>query len=388
MATDQRIAERCFSIEDLRQAARRRLPRAIFDFFDGGAEDEIALRDNIDAFKRVRLVPHSLVDVSNIDLSTTLLGTPSALPLAIAPTGGLGFGRHGADISIARAAARMGIPYSLSTSATTSIEDIAKYAPGRLWFQAYILANKEKLASLIDRAHAADYEGLMITVDLPVGGKRERDFRNDLVFPIKYTPRNVLDFASRPGWSLAMLTKGVPVMENVKDLQRHNPGGKKLASSVGKNYDPSFDWDQLGMLRDRWPRKMIVKGVLSPSDAARLAQMGMDAIVVSNHGGRQLDAAPATLDALSDVLRAVNGKTPVWIDGGIRRGSDIVKAMAMGAQGTLIGRATLFGAMAAGEAGAWRALEILRDELQRTMQLMGAQKISDLDQSAIFRPAA
>ena len=388
MATDQRVAERCFSIEDLRQAARRRLPRAIFDFFDGGAEDEIALRDNIDAFKRVRLVPHSLVDVSNIDLSTTLLGTQSALPLAIAPTGGLGFGRHGADIAIARAAARMGIPYSLSTSATTSIEDIAKYAPGRLWFQAYILANKEKLASLIDRAQAADYEGLMITVDLPVGGKRERDFRNDLVFPIKYTPRNVLDFASRPGWSLAMLTKGIPVMENVKDLQRHNPGGKKLASSVGKNYDPSFDWDQLAMLRDRWPRKMIVKGVLSPSDAARLAQMGMDAIVVSNHGGRQLDAAPATLDALSDVLRAVNGKTPVWIDGGIRRGSDIVKALAMGAQGSLIGRATLFGAMAAGEAGAWRALEILRDELQRTMQLMGAQKICDLDQSAIFRPAA
>ena len=387
MATDQRIAERCFSIEDLRQAARRRLPRAIFDFFDGGAEDEVALRDNIEAFKRVRLVPNSLVDVSHVDLSSTLLGAPSSMPLAIAPTGGLGFGRHGADIAIARAAAEMGIPYSLSTSATTSIEDIARHAPGRHWFQAYILANKEKLVSLIDRAYAADYEGLMITVDLPVGGKRERDFRNDLVFPIKYTPRNILDFASRPGWSLAMLVKGVPVMENVKDLKRHNPGGKKLASSVGKNYDPSFDWEQLGMLRDMWPRKMIVKGVLSPSDAERLTQMGIDAIVVSNHGGRQLDVAPATLDALPAVMRAVSGKTPVWIDGGIRRGSDIVKALAMGAQGTLIGRATLFGAIAAGNAGAWRALEILRDELQRTMQLMGAQKISDLGQSAIFRPA-
>ncbi len=387
MATDQRIAERCFSIEDLRQAARRRLPRAIFDFFDGGAEDEVALRDNIEAFKRVRLVPNSLVDVSHVDLSSTLLGAPSSMPLAIAPTGGLGFGRHGADIAIARAAAEMGIPYSLSTSATTSIEDIARHAPGRHWFQAYILANKEKLVSLIDRAYAADYEGLMITVDLPVGGKRERDFRNDLVFPIKYTPRNILDFASRPGWSLAMLAKGVPVMENVKDLKRHNPGGKKLASSVGKNYDPSFDWEQLGMLRDMWPRKMIVKGVLSPSDAERLTQMGIDAIVVSNHGGRQLDVAPATLDALPAVMRAVSGKTPVWIDGGIRRGSDIVKALAMGAQGTLIGRATLFGAIAAGNAGALRALEILRDELQRTMQLMGAQKISDLGQSAIFRPA-
>lgn len=377
-------ATRAFSIADLRDLSRRRLPRAIFEFYDGGAEDEIALRDNLAAFQRVRVLPKALNDVSNIDLTCDFVGAKSAMPLAIAPTGAANFGRHGADIAIAQAAAAAGIPYTLSTSATTTIENLADAAPGRLWFQAYILANKEKLAALIARAYAADYEGLMITVDLPVGGKRERDFRNQLVFPFKYTPKNVLDFATRPLWSLGMLLKGVPEMENIKEIKRDNPGGKKLASSVGKNYDPAFDWAQLQIMRDTWKRKMIIKGVMQPADAVRLAEMGMDAIVVSNHGGRQLDSSPATLDALPAIVRAVNGKVPVLVDGGVRRGSDILKARAMGAQGVLIGRPTLYGAIAAGYPGAARAIEILRDELSRTMQLSGVSNIDGIDRDLIF----
>jgi len=379
-----RTAARAFSVEDLRAMAKCRLPRAIFEFFDGGAEEEVTLRDNIDAFRKIRIVPKALNDVSNVDTTTELVGGPSAMPLAIAPTGAAAFGRHGADIAIARAAVAMGIPYSLSTSATASIEQIADAAPGRLWFQAYILSNKEKLASLIHRAHAADYEGLMITVDLPVGGKRERDFRNHLVFPFKYTPRNVLDFALHPGWSLPMLLKGAPEMENIKELKRDNQGGKKLASSVGKNYDPAFDWQQLQIMRDNWPRKLLVKGILRPSDAERLVKMGIDAIVVSNHGGRQLDSAPATINALPGVIAAVAGRVPVLVDGGVRRGVDILKARALGAQGVLTGRATLFGAAAAGQPGAARALDILKDEFVRSMQLSGVSKVPEIDQDLIF----
>jgi (S)-mandelate dehydrogenase len=384
-------AARAFSIEDLRTIARKRLPRAIFEFYDGGAEDEVTLRDNLEAFKRVRILPRALNNVSKVDLSCELVGGPAAMPLAIAPTGAANFGRHGADLAIARAAAAMGVPYALSTSATTTIEQIAQAAPGRLWFQAYILADKQKLATLIDRARAADYEGLMITVDLPVGGKRERDFRNHLQFPFKYTPRNVLDFASRPLWSLGMLLKGVPQMENIKELKRDTGGGQKLSSTAGKNYDPAFDWAQLQIMRDNWSRKLIVKGVMHPNDADRLARMGVDAIVVSNHGGRQLDGAPATLDALPGVVRAAAGRVPVLVDGGVRRGIDILKARALGAQGVLTGRATLFGALAAGQPGAARALGILKDELSRSMQLSGICKVSEIDQGLLFsasHPAA
>ena len=375
---------KAYSIEDLRRLAKRRLPRAVFDFFDGGAEDEITLRDNQAAYRRCRLLPSVLTDVSVIDTSALILGDRAELPMAIAPTGAVGFGWRGGDIAIARAAAAAGIPYALSSTATASIEQIADKAPGRLWFQAYILRNKPFLAALIERARVADYEALVITVDLPVGGKRERDFRNDFSVPFRFTPRNLLDFARHPLWLSTIVRHGMPVMENLVGLDAQATSSTAIASSVGRNYDPAFNWDSLQKIRDSWPRKLIVKGILGPQDAVRVAAMGCDALVVSNHGGRQLDGAVATFDALPAVVQAVDGHIPVLLDGGIRRGSDIFKALAMGAEGVLLGRATLYGAAAAGEAGASRAITILKDELIRTMQLCGVRSTEEVNSSALF----
>ena len=381
----QNIAK-AYSIEDLRRAAKQRLPRAVFDFFDGGAEDEITLKDNQAAYKRMRLMPRVLTDVSTIDTRTVILGRHAELPMAISPTGAVGFGWRGGDIAIARAAVAAGIPYTLSSTATASIESIADQAPGRLWFQAYILRNKPFLAALIERARVADYEALVITVDLPVGGKRERDFRNDFSVPFRFTPKNIWDFAQHPRWLSSIVRHGMPVMENLVGLEKQATNASAIASSVGRNYDPSFNWDSLQKIRDSWPRKLIVKGILSPHDAQRVATMGCDAVVVSNHGGRQLDGAVATFDALPAVVRAVDGKIPVLLDGGIRRGSDILKALALGAQGVMLGRATLYGVSAAGEAGASRAITILKDELTRTMQLCGVRQFSEVNGSLVFPP--
>ncbi len=371
------------SIDDFRKLARRRLPRAVFDFFDGGAEQELTWRDNVAAFQQVRFLPRVLVDVASVDTRCEIVGAPGSMPLAVAPTGGVGFGWRGGDIAIARAAAAADVPYTLSSAASTSIEDLAHAAPGRLWFQAYILKNRPFLDRLITRAREAGYEGLMITVDLPVGGKRERDARNDFSVPFSFTPRNFLDFASRPAWALGMLKHGMPVMENMAGIEEGPQDAASLASSVGRNFDAAFDWAQLQEIRDRWPRKLIVKGVLRGDDAARLAGMGVDAVVVSNHGGRQLDGASATLHALPGVVAAVAGRVPVLVDGGVRRGADIVKARALGAQAVLVGRATLFAACAAGEPGAQRALGILRDELERCMRLCGTPNLTAIGRDLI-----
>ena len=375
---------KAYSIEDLRRSAKQRLPRAVFDFFDGGAEDEITLRDNEAAYKRLKLMPKVLTDVSTITTGTLILGQRAELPIAISPTGAVGFGWRGGDIAIARAAVAAGIPYTLSSTATASIESIADQAPGRLWFQAYILRNKPFLAALIERARVADYEALVITVDLPVGGKRERDFRNDFSVPFRFTPKNIWDFVQHPRWLSSILRHGMPVMENLVGLEKQATNATAIASSVGRNYDPAFNWESLQKIRDSWPRKLIVKGILRPDDALRVASMGCDAVVVSNHGGRQLDSALATFDALPAVVGAVAGKIPVLLDGGIRRGSDIFKALAIGAQGVMLGRATLYGASAAGEAGASRAIAILQDELTRTMQLCGVRQVTDIDASLVF----
>ncbi|MGE0313600.1 MAG: alpha-hydroxy acid oxidase [Lautropia sp.] len=379
-----RAIARAHSIECLRELARRRLPRAIYDFFDGGAEDETTLAANRAAFGRLALRPRILNDVSRIDTGTPMFDRESALPIAIAPTGAAGFGRPGADVAIARAAAAAGIPYTLSSSATASIERIAREAPGRHWFQAYILRDRPFFERMIDRAEAAGFEALMITVDLPVGGKRERDLRNDFSIPFRFTARNLADFARHPRWCARFARDGIPIMENLVGMEAGVVSATGIASSVGRSYDPSFDWHRLAGVRERWPRRLIVKGVMHPADALRLLALGVDAIVVSNHGGRQLDGAGATLAALPAIARAVAGRVPVFLDGGIRRGADVVKALACGADAVMVGRATLYGAIAGGDAGARRALEILRDELERTLRLCSVTSIAAIGEDLLM----
>jgi len=369
---------RAFNIEELRLAAKRRLPRAVFDFIDGGAEDERTLRGNREAFANVKLLRKVLVDVSQVSTDTSILGKTAKLPIAISPTGAVGFGWRGGDVAVARAAAEFGIPFSLSTSATASIERIATEAPGRHWFQIYFFKDREYCFGLIERARQAGYDTLMVTADLPVGGKRERDFRNDFSIPFRFTPRNMLDFATRPAWALDMLLRGVPQLENLGGMTDHHADTRNLVSSVGRNQDSSLDWEVIKRVRGAWPGKLLIKGVVHPQDAERALQAGCDGVIVSNHGGRQLDGELASFDALPGVVQAIGGKASVLMDGGIRRGSDIVKALARGAQAVMIGRATFYGVCAGGEPGARRALEILSEELTRTMQLCGTRRIADI----------
>jgi len=368
-----------YSIEHLRSMARARLPRAVFDFFDGGAEDEVTLRDNRAAFERVRLLPRVLLDVAAPDTSCEILGGPSKLPFVIAPTGAIGIAWPGADLAIARCASALGIPYTLSTNATASIEEIAEQAPGRLWFQLYVLRDRSFVEKLIARAEAAGYEALVPTVDLAVGGKRERDFRNGFSVPPTLTLRHVLAGAMKPGWAWQILLNGgLPDFVNVRGYGGSDERGLKLASSVGRDTDPAFTWEDLARFRDRWKRKLVVKGVSRVDDAERLLKMGVDGVWVSNHGGRQLDGAVASLDAMKEIARAVGGKAAVLMDGGVRRGADALKARALGAQAVAVGRAALYGVAVAGEEGARHALAILVTELVRTMQLCGARSIAEI----------
>jgi (S)-mandelate dehydrogenase len=369
---------RTVNIEDLRRMAKRRLPRSVFDFFDGGAEDETTLRGNRAAFERVRLLPRVLVDVSKVDTGVEIFGARSNLPMAIAPTGGIGAGRNGADLMLARAARAAGIPYTLATPATASIEEVAEKAGGRLWFQLYVLKNREFRMKLVQRAKAAGYEVMFVTVDLAVGGKRERDLKNEFVAPFSPSWRNSRDVLCKPAWLADIARHGVPEMKNLAGMVRWSTKITDIAASVGRELDASFDWEQLKEIRDAWPGKLVLKGVERADDAERAAALGCDGVVVSNHGGRQLDGAQATLDALPAVARAVGSKITVLLDGGVRRGVDIVKARALGARAVLTGRATLFGVMAGGEAGAKRAIDILGGEFERALQLCGVQRAEDI----------
>jgi (S)-mandelate dehydrogenase len=374
---------KAINIEDLRVLARRRLPRAVFDFFDGGAEDEVTLRENRAAFERLRLLPKVLVDVSAVDLKTTILGETASLPLAIAPTGGISAGRAGAELALARAAKAFGVPFTLATPAAFTIERVAAEAGGRLWFQLYAVRDREFREKLVLRARDSGYEAMLVTVDLPVSGKRERDPRNGFVTPFRPNWRNSRDVLFKPAWLLEILRCGLPGMANFEGYRFSTPAGTDIATAVGREMDAGLDWEALKRLRDLWPRKLLLKGVERPDDAERAAALGCDGVVVSNHGGRQLDGAAPTLEALPAIASAVGSKMTVLLDGGVRRGVDILKARALGAQAVLTGRATLFGAMAGGEPGARLALEILSSELQRAMQLCGARSVSAIGRDLI-----
>jgi (S)-mandelate dehydrogenase len=376
---------RAVNIEDLRVLAKRRLPRAIFDFFDGGAEDEVTLRGNRAAFEQVRLLPKVLVDVSRVETRTEFFGRETALPMAIAPTGGISAGRYGAELMLARAAKVFGVPFTMATPSAFAIERVAEEVGGRLWFQLYCVRNMEFRSKLVSRAKAAGYEAILVTVDLPVSGKRERDPRNGFHTPYSPNWRNSKDVIFKLAWALDMMKNGLPGMANLVGYPFSTPTGTDIVTAVGREMDAGLDWEYIKRLRDEWPGKLLLKGVERPDDAERALTVGCDGVVVSNHGGRQLDGAAPTLQALPGIAAAVGGKITVLLDGGVRRGVDILKARALGAQGVLTGRATLFGAMAGGEPGARRALEILSSELVRAMQLCGVRSPAEIGPHLLFR---
>ena len=370
------------NVDEFRTLARRRLPRRIFDYVDGGAEDERGLRRNRAAFERVAFLPQRLVDVSKRDMSTHLLGQTIAAPLLIAPTGMNSLVWPNGDIALARAARRAGIPFVMSTAANISLERLAGEAGGELWYQLYVL-HRDLADSLVDRAARAGYRTLVATVDVTLNGKRERDLRNGFGLPLRFTPDACLDALAHPRWTYALLRNGgVPTLANIESSSSASIEAR--AALLRRQMDASFAWDDLIRLRDRWPHRLLVKGILRADDALRCLELGADGVIVSNHGARQLDDAAATLDVLPAVKAACAAGGALLLDSGIRRGSDVVKAIALGADAVLLGRATLYGLAVAGEAGASRVIEIVKDEIDRTLALLGCAGLADVDARHLY----
>lgn len=373
------------SIAELRALARRRIPRLAFDYIDGGAEDEGALAGNTAAFDALRLVPRAGVDVSRRDLSAELFGRRWAMPLGIAPTGLSDVAGHGTDLAIARAAADAAIPYILSTVATTDIETIARAIPGGFWFQLYMPAKREIGHDLVRRAKDAGAGALFVTLDVAAPGKRERDLRNAFGLPFRLTPHTLLDIASRPAWALEMARRGPPRFASLAPYAPPGSSAHTLAAFMATQITADLVWDEFARLRDIFPGPIVAKGISAPEDVDRAARLGLDGVVVSNHGGRQLGLAAAPIALLPDAVKAAAGRLAVTLDSGVRRGAHIAAAVALGARFTFAGRPTLYGAAAGGAAGAARAIAILRDEFDRTLALLGAASIAELSPAMVRR---
>jgi L-lactate dehydrogenase (cytochrome) len=370
---------RCHSIGDLRRLARRRLPAAALGYLEGGGEDEWTLRRNREAFGEVELVPRVLRDVSQPDTGTTVLGTRMPLPLALAPIGSPRMFHHEGELAAARAARHAGLPYGVSTLATQPLEAIAEAAQGSaLWLQLYLWGDRSAARKLVTQARAAGYRALLLTADTAVRSKRERELRHGIVLPNpELTLRTVVNGARHPGWAWHFLTSPALGFPN---LSMNGPTSRQRLVQM---FDGTVDWADLEWIRQEWDGPIALKGVLSPGDARRAADEGVDAVIVSNHGGRQLDHVPAALEALPGIADAVGDRVEVLFDSGIRRGSDIVTALALGARAVLVGRAHLYGLAAAGEAGVRHAIDILAGELRTSMALCGAATVADLDRTLI-----
>jgi len=377
---------RAASILDLRRMARRRLPRFAFDFIDGGAESETNLRLNQSAFGEIRMVPRYLVDVSKVSTETSLFGVTHAYPLGVAPVGFLNVAGPGSDLHVARLAARKKIPYAISTASSTPLEALAEAAEGRAWFQIYVSRDEAITANLLDRAEKAGCETLAVTVDVSQPGKRDRDIRNGLQVPIKPDWRMLAQLALHPRWSLATLAKGSPNFANFTGGAAGNLGAIPLSETQKRVISSAFDWEDLKRIRDRWKGNLLIKGLMHHADAELAIEAGCDGIVVSNHGGRQVDYAPASIQVLPAIARAVAGRVPVLFDGGIRRGADIVRAKALGADFVFAGRAFAYGVAAGGGAGVERAFEILETELTSTIGQLGLTAFDAVDAGVLETP--
>jgi (S)-mandelate dehydrogenase len=373
-----------YNIHDLRDQAKRRLPRAIFEFVDRGTEDDLLIRQNIEALQRIKLSPRILRDVSKRDLTVDLFGRKLASPLIIAPTGIADLMSYHGERALARAAAAAGIPFALATSSTTSIADIARVATSGFWMQIYLWERRDLSWQVVERAREAGAEALIVTVDTAILPNREFNPRNGMSNPIRPNLKLALDFLAHPRWSLCvmaryLLTGGMPQFANYPA----EVGGKISGTVSRQTNSASVTWDDIKLLRQRWPAKLLLKGILNREDALQAVRHGVDGIIVSNHGGRNFDSAPPAIKALPDIVDAVGTDITVLFDSGIRRGSDVLKALAIGARAVLIGRATLYGAAAGGEDGAANALAILANEISMAMAMLGVTTLGEVNRACL-----
>jgi L-lactate dehydrogenase (cytochrome) len=371
-------------VEDLRLLAKRRVPKAFYDYVDSGSYSESTYRENSAAFQALKLQQRVAVNVERRSTASTMVGENVAMPVAIAPTGLAGMQWANGEVLGARAAQRFRVPFTLSTVSICSIEDVARETSAPFWFQLYVMRDRGFNASLIERARLAGCSALVVTLDLQINGQRHKDIKNGMTVPPRLTMSNVLDFASKPGWMLRAMS-GAKTFGN---LAGHIKGGNDviaISKWVASQFDPTLSWDDIAGIRKQWSGKLILKGILSADDARVAASLGADAIVVSNHGGRQLDGAPSTVEALPAIVDAVGDKVEVWLDGGIRSGQDVMKALALGAKGTMVGRAFMYALGAMGEAGVTRMLQILQSELDVSMALSGVRQIGAIGRHNLFQ---
>lgn len=377
----------CYNIFDLRDAARRRLPKAVFEFVDRSTEDHLALRNNREAFEKIKLRFRALVDVSGRSTTTTLFGKEIALPMAIAPTGAAGLCWHEGELELAKAAAKAKIPFTLATGAMTSMEKIAREANFRLWFQLYVWKQRELSYGLIERAKNNGFEALIVTTDTIVPPNREYNAKNGFLLPFHPTWRFTWDIMKHPAWFSSVLLKyfttiGMPRNENYPAGMRRTIGSDVTSREVMRQ--DSLNWEDIKIFRDKWPGILMLKGINRIDDALKAISVGCDGIVVSNHGGRNMDSAAATIDILPEIAEAVGDKITVVLDSGVRRGSDIAKAVALGAKCVLTGRATLYGTAVGGEAGAFKAVNFIQTELDKTMAYTGCNRVDEITTDIFF----
>lgn len=376
--------DRVFNIEDLRKIARKKLPKPLFNYIDGGADDETNVRGNTHAFDSARLVPEYLIDVAEINTTTRVLGREISMPLFLAPTGMTRLFHHDGETAVASAAAKAGTYYSLSTVGSTSIEDVAAACDGPKCFQIYVMKDRSLTREFIQRCKDANYDSLTLTVDIPVAGNRERELRYGFSMPPKLNLAGIAGFAARPGWVYRALTHPKAILANVAHkIPAGSSQSTSLVEYVASQFDPSVTWDDLEWMISEWGGPFAIKGILSASDARKAVDRGVTAIMVSNHGGRQLDGALSAFDALGPIVDEVGGECEIICDGGIRRGTHVLKALARGATACSIGRPYLYGLAAGGQAGVSKAVELLRAEIVRGMGLIGCRNVSDISSKHI-----
>lgn len=371
------------NVEDLRILAKRRVPRMFYDYADSGAWTESTYRANTSDFARIKLRQRVAVDMRNRTLETTMLGQSYKMPLALAPTGLTGMQHADGEILAARAAARHGVPFTLSTMSICSIEDLAEDSSNPFWFQLYVMKDRDFIGRLIDRAKAAKCSALVLTLDLQIIGQRHKDIKNGLSAPPKLTIPNIINMMTKPRWCLGMLGTKRRGFGNIVGHVKGVSDMKNLSAWTAEQFDPALNWSDVAWIKERWGGKLILKGILDVEDARMAAKTGADAIIVSNHGGRQLDGAPSSISLLHEIVQEVGDRMEVYIDGGIRSGQDVLKSVALGARGAFIGRAFLYGLGAGGEQGVVTCLDIVRKELDVTMALCGRRDIATVDRDII-----